>query len=297
MKQLCCICYNVVMNYNVANDIKFVSSLLNLSFSQLADELNVARSTVNRIVKEETYPSDLFIESFYSFAYKNKFRPLRLNELKVQFAFDKYKKILFHGAKSPIDGDIDLSHSRNNIDVGKGFYLGESFEQAASYVFASKKSSVYIFECSKLAELKIKEFDVSFEWMLMVSYFRGQLDKYSKSPLLNKIIKEVEDVDVVIAPIADNNMYEIMNQFARGYLTDLQATSALSMSSLGKQYVLKTNKACECINEVDRLYLCNLERDDIEENSKEKALVSMDKSKLVIEANRRNGRYVEELLK
>ena len=39
------------------------------------------------------------------------------------------KKLLFHGAKSVIDGDIDVHHGINNNDFGQGFYTGESYEQ------------------------------------------------------------------------------------------------------------------------------------------------------------------------
>ena len=103
--------------------------------------------------------------------------------------------------------------------------------------------------------------------------------------------------DIVIAPIADNNMYETMNRFARGEITDKQAIYALSASSLGKQHVLKTEKACKCVQMLDRLYLCKPERDDIENERKENATVAYDKAKLSIENYRRIGKYVEEILK
>lgn len=285
------------MKYKVAEDIKIVCTLLDITFSKLAEKLNVSRSTVLRIVKKETYPSDLFLESFYSFAYRNNVRPILLNSLKTQFAFDQYDKVLFHGAKSSIDGDIDLQHSRNDIDVGVGFYLGESYEQAASYIFSNKKASIYVFDARKLDALKIKEFSVSLEWMLMVSYYREYLKEYENSKIIKRIISEINSVDVVIAPIADNDMYETMSQFARGDITDLQAISALSASNLGKQHVLKSELACKNIVVVDRLYLCALEREAIESKRRESAQIAMDKASISIKSFRRQGKYVEELLK
>lgn len=297
LKRLCCMCYNVDMKYNVGKDIKIVSTILGLSLSQLAEELHVSRSTVTRIVNNATYPSDLFLENFYSFAYNNKIKPIRLNELKIRYANEKYDKILFHGARGVIEGRVDFQHSQRDIDVGTGFYLGESFEQASSYIFSHTKSSVYLFDTKMLSQLNIKEFDLSLEWMLMVCYYRGQIDEYKDSPLIKKIINEVEQNDVIIAPIADNNMYEIMNRFARGDITDLQATSALSASHLGKQHVLKTQRACYCISMVDRLYLCNEERQDIEKQRRQSAEMAKVESKRSIEELRRKGRYIEELLK
>lgn len=297
MKQLCCVCYNVDMKYDVTSDVKFISACIPISFSQLADSLNVARSTIMRIVYGEINPSIDFLERLYSFAYNNDYRTIDVNYLKVSFAYEYFEKILFHGTTSDIEGEIDLKHSRTDIDVGRGFYLGESYEQAASYIFGSKKSSVFMFDASKLDGLKVKEFDVSLEWMLMVSYYRGQLNEYKDSKMIRDIIDEVESVDVVIAPIADNNMYEIMNSFARGSITDVQASKALSASHLGKQYVLKSNKACKRVMPFERLYLCKLERERIEEKRKEASLKSKDESKKAIESLRRQGRYIEEILK
>ena len=284
------------MNYKIIDDIKTVCSLLHINHSALAENLGVARSTVMRIVKGETYPSDLFLSSFYSFAYQNSIHPLRLNELKIQFALDQYDKILFHGAKSAIEGDIDLIHSRKDIDVGVGFYMGESYEQASSYVFPYRHSSVYLLDTRELAGLRTKEFSVSLEWMLAVSHYRGYLQPYGQSPLIRELIAEVEGADVVIAPIADNDMYETMSRFARGEITDAQATSALSASHLGKQHVLKSELACRSVHPVERLYLCAPERQQIEAKRREAAQVALDKATLAIQTFRRQGKYIEEIL-
>ena len=285
------------MKYNIIKDIQVVCTLLKISYSKLAELLRVSRSTVSRIVKGETYPSDLFLEAFYSFAYKNNIRPLRINNLKTQFVVDKYDKVLFHGAKEEIVGGINLNHSRESIDVGVGFYLGESFEQASSYVFANKKSSVYLFDVRELEDLKVKEFTVSLDWMLMVSYYRGYIKQYDNSHYIRRLIEEVEDFDIIVAPIADNDMYETMSQFARGDITDLQAISALSASNLGKQHVLKSAIACQKVHPVERLYLCALEREDIEERRREAAQIALDKSTIAIQSLRRQGKYIEEILK
>lgn len=297
MKQLCCICYNVDMKYNVSEDIKIVCRILGISYSELAMELNVARSTITRIANNAVKPSEMLLESFYSYAYDNPNHPIYLNEMKINFAKEKYAEILFHGAKSEIDGDVDLEHSRKDIDVGTGFYLGESYEQASSYIFANSKSSIYLVDCHQLNTLKTKEIDVSLEWMLMVSYYRGQLEQYKFNPYIRKIIDEVEKYDVIIAPIADNNMYDIMTRFANGDITDEQAIHALSASHLGKQHVLKTVKACKSVKIINRLYLSKNERIDIEKERKEAATISFDNAKMAIENYRRVGKYIEEILK
>ena len=62
-KQLCCICYNVVVKYNISEDIRIVYKILDISFSKLADELNIARSMVLRIVKKRSLPNGSFFRT------------------------------------------------------------------------------------------------------------------------------------------------------------------------------------------------------------------------------------------
>ena len=281
------------MKYSVSKDIKIVLEALNISSAKLAEYLGVSRNTVRRVLKEIVYPSDLFIESFYSFVFE---KTININKLKIRYAEEQGQILLFHGTKDNIIEPIDLNHSRTNTDLGKGFYLGENYEQASSYIFYNNNSSVYLFDVSNLKNLKTFELDISFEWMILVCYYRGTIEQFKNSEIVQDIVQKIEQYDVIIAPIADNNMYEIMNQFARGDITDLQATNALSASHLGKQHVLKTQKACERIQMINRLYLCKKEREEIQKISTENALISLTESKQAIEKYRRQGKYIEELL-
>lgn len=284
------------MEYTIIEDINAVLKLLNLSISDLAESLDVSRSTIHRILNKKTKPSALFLESFYSFAYSNQIRKIDLNNLKIQFAKDMSGSILFHGAKNQIDGPVDLDHSRINLDFGPGFYLGESYEQASSYVCSNEKSSVYIFDTNGLKGLKVKTFDVNEEWMLLICYFRGQLEKYENKEKIVKLKESISGCDVIVAPIANNNMYDIMNRFVKGFITNEQAISALSASSLGKQVVLISKKACKRIKMVNRLYLSKIEKKDIIKINHDRALTMMDKATLSIQKYRRKGKYIEELL-
>lgn len=285
------------MEYSVSTDIKTVCAIKNRSASFLSNELGVARSTITRLINEETKPSDYFLELFYSYVYQSTELSYKLNDFKIRYALEKYTNVFFHGARKEIEGNVDLFHSRDDVDMGPGFYLGESYEQASAYIFGNKKSSVYLFSFNDFKDLKIKEFDVSQEWMLAVCYYRGRLEEYKNHPIIKSIIQSIEEADIVIAPIADNNMYEIMNQFARGDITDKQATMALCASHLGKQHVVKSNKACAQLMMVDRLYLCAKERNDIEKVRREKALMSTNEAQQIIQKHRREGLYIEELLK
>ena len=50
--------------------------------------------------------------------------------------------ILYHGTNVEFD-HIDLTRSKPNKDFGQGFYTGESYDQAISFVSGFDRSSVY----------------------------------------------------------------------------------------------------------------------------------------------------------
>ena len=137
---------------------------------------------------------------------------------------------------------ILVTGSRNNCDFGNGFYLGETYNQALSFVFENDKSSVYSFRCS-LDGLDICKFDCSMEWMLAICYHRGTLGPYSNSEKIKHIVDKINTADVIIAPIADNKMFYVMAQFTDGEINADVALHSLSASKLGFQYIFKTEKA------------------------------------------------------
>ena len=83
---------------------------------------------------------------------------------------------------------------------------------------------------------------------------------------MQKTIKEIENSDIIVAPIADNKMFQVLGAFADGEITTTQAYHSLSSSTLGKQYVLKTQKAIDQLKQFERLYLCKEEKKELFEN-------------------------------
>ena len=81
-------------------------------------------------------------------------------------------KLLFHGAKAEIDGEIDLHHGRQNNDFGQGFYTGESYEQAISFVSGFDNSSVYYLSFNDI-NLKCKRYEVNQKWMMTIAYYKS----------------------------------------------------------------------------------------------------------------------------
>ncbi len=66
-----------------------------------------------------------------------------------------------------------------------GFYTGESYEQAVSFVSGFDHSSVYYIRFDD-RDLKCRKCKVDQEWMLTIAYYRGALDEYKEYPTVSR---------------------------------------------------------------------------------------------------------------
>ena len=242
--------------YKIKEDIGFIIEAEKINALELSKATMISRTTLNTIDKRGS-ATDEVCEKFYAYIYKHNYR---INSVKEELTREKYGSVLFHGSKSGLS-DITVSGSRNNCDFGNGFYLGQTYSQALSFVCEYGKASVYSFQYS-MEGLKCVEFDCSLEWMIAICYFRGTIKKYARSEMVQKVIKKTEGADVIIAPIADNKMFYIMSQFAEGEINADAAIHSLSASRLGLQYIFKTDLALKNLIPIERYYLSVPERED-----------------------------------
>lgn len=281
--------------YLVGKDCLTIRKILGLSQTQLAEAIGVSFSSINRMENGKTCQSPATIESLYSFAFSNRQHPIRLNKLKTQFHLETHNNILFHGSRDGLIGKKSPNISERKIDFGHGLCCEESLDQAESFVCSRPKGSIYIISDEGGSDLKTISFDATEEWMLLVTYYRGELEKYKNSPKIVQLVQRVENADIIIAPIADNTMYTTMDQFASGALTDIQAEHALAASSLGKQHIYKTAKACAGLKILERLYVCKEEKEEFLSLRSKNADIARDKVLLSKEKYRREGKYIDEL--
>ena len=280
------------MDFNYIKDLKYAKEITELSDEEFAAKIGTNRMTYYRWTKAQSIPNKSSLEMVYSNLYSSNIRINKLKEELYKSSENANRKILYHGAKSEIVGDITVERSEDKKDFGKGFYVGETLLQSASFVSNYKNSSVYVIEFDKPV------FDVSKEWMVLISYFRGKIDEYKESKYLKELLKQVEGVDVIIAPIADNTMYEILDDFSNGGITDLQCLHALSANWLGKQYVFLNDKVIKSsLKIIDRLYVCEKEKEDYRTKREENTTIGKEKVKLAKRQYAGKGQYIEELLK
>lgn len=288
-------CYHMFMKtYDAARDLKRIRSFFEKSQSALGEELRLSKSNILRIENGQVFPRPATLEAIYSYSYG---QGLDLNKEKARF-YEEGKGgnvLLFHGARGEIIGEVDNKHSLPPNDFGNGFYLGTSLKQGATWVAASPSSSVYCFYFAPRGELRKKEFSVDREWMYAILYYRGAFQDKKIPAEVRKIVEEAEKLDYLIAPIADNKMYEILGDFMKGEITDEACLHALSMTDLGKQHVLKSEKAIASLRFVDRLYLCQEEkRNYLKVKAKEDG-ESLNKVRMSLLEYRRKGKFIDEL--
>ena len=283
------------MEFRVYEDIEVILTLLDMTIQEFANELGVSYSTVSRWKERGETVSPANLEKIYEYAFKKR---IRLNKIKEQLFREECLEnhaLLFHGAKTDISGHISVEKSRRNNDFGQGFYCGESLEQSAMFVSNYPHASLYMLDFDKtgMQELRL---GVEQDWMLMIAFFRGKLTAYENHPIIQRILNRLNGIDYVVAPIADNRMFQIIDSFIEGEITDVQCRHCLSATNLGNQYVFLTQRAADRIQILRKCYLASVEKEAYISIRSEDAEVSNDKVKIARKQYRGQGKYIEDIL-
>lgn len=285
------------MHFRVIQDIETVMGLLELPTEEFARNIGVSRATLNNWLTGKYEISGNNMAAFYEYAFKS---GVRLNKIKEQLyredTVSESDVLLFHGAKTEIVGELRIDCSKRNNDFGRGFYCGESLEQSAMFVSNFPDSSLYMLKFKRKG-LKCKNFGVTREWMLMIAYYRNRLGDFANSGIIKELADQNTGVDYIVAPIADNRMFEIIDSFIDGEITDVQCKHCLSATNLGNQYVLLSEKALNRIEILERCFLTRAEKEAYLGSRQETYEVNQDKVKIARKQYRGQGDYIEDILK
>lgn len=149
-------------------------------------------------------------------------------------------KVLFHGSKYGL-GKIDLGN-RSNTDFGSGLYLNDNKSRAEKWIHSYNSHRVYVFFLD-MSGLKVYRFKNSDLWLYYIAYNRNVI-KYKNLPReIQEEIKKINLNDIIVGPIADDSMFQSMNDFLHGSLSFEGLGYCLKYINLGTQYTLKTQKA------------------------------------------------------
>lgn len=279
-------------DYDFKGDILSYCEAKGIGLDEFCAFAGISRPALNEALKSNRGPEVL--EKSYTAIYRSGFL---LNKAKDELFHDEYGQdahLLYHGSKFGL-GEITLDKARANCDFGPGFYMSLSLASASSFAYSFKESSTYLFKLN-MDGCKVMTLDTNESWMLLVAHYRGFLEEYKDSPKLRHLIEEAEEQDVLIAPIADNKMFQILDDFANHLLTLDQAAFCLSVSRLGSQYVFRTKKAIESLTFLNRYYYTYDEREAYRKEGENHASLIDSKLYLAKRKYRNKGKYIDELL-
>lgn len=281
--------------FNIEECLYILESVADMDLSDLYDRLILTEADIEEINTNPENINPEIMEKVYNFCYNN---GLYINDiiwLDTKERIEDDSLLLSHGSRVNIKGNIRLDVSGDSNDFANGFYCGENLKQAGMFVSGEPESSLYIIEFEPIG-LDMKKFNVSTDWMLAVAYYRETIDEYKNSDRIQELIGEIESCDFIIAPIADNRMFQIIDAFTDNQITDVQCRHALSATNLGYQFVMKDKEAVANIKILKHLYLCSAEKNKYLTLGQEESNTSLNKALLAKKRFEGEGRYIRDIM-
>ena len=279
--------------------IKQIRTYLNISQTELAEQLNVTFTTVNRWENGRAVPNKLAQAQLYDLC-KAKSVPVydmtlsRIADAAKAVELEEGRVLLYHGSKSGINGSIQPI-SRKQCDFGSGFYMGTEPVQALTLICDFEKSKFYIVsvDMNELAQLDVPP---DIDWAMLVAFHRGKMEKIKDSSFYNKYRSMAEKKDLVIGSIANDRMFFVIDNFFVGTITDAALVNSLSALQLGRQYVAISQKACDAVRIEKEITISHLERLFLQEVSAENRTKGVSLANDICKNYRREGKFFDEIL-
>jgi len=151
---------------------------------------------------------------------------------------------LYHGSNMVVDKP-EIRKPTHTLDFGGGFYTTHNFEQAAEFakkvIFRAAKMAVPV----GLATVCEYEFDLqAAEKTLKILRFREPNLEWFNFVIKSRKTVLYDDVyDVIIGPVANDDVYETIRLFERGAYDVEEAIKRLKVKQLFSQTLLKTDAA------------------------------------------------------
>ena len=152
--------------------------------------------------------------------------------------------IIYHGSDTVVKKPKILQSNRL-LDFGIGFYTTSNREQAARWA-----EKVSIRNNTGVKYLSIYDFDIEkAQKELSIIKFKSGDEKWLDFITLNRRGKGIsEDYDIVIGPVADDNVYLTVKLFEVGVLDKEEALIRLKAEKLFNQILFHNEKALQfCI--------------------------------------------------
>lgn len=279
--------------------IKEIRSQLNMTQAEFAEALNTAFATINRWENGKAFPSQMAQDNLLKLCIENNIDVLSLIENKINMAIEKLnipndRMVLYHGSKSGIVGDI-MPKSRIQCDFGAGFYMGSIPRQPLTLVCGFPKAKFYIVSIPKNIK-NVMTFNDNLDWAMFIGLNRRKMDNVKGSAIYSKYSALSNGIDFMIGSIANDRMYQVLDDFYEGTITDAALVSCLSALNLGKQYVCITQAACKQVKIEAEITLSDFEKEYIKKISNDYRSEGLRLADEIYKKHRREGKYFDEII-
>ena len=142
--------------------------------------------------------------------------------------------IVYHGSGEMVEFP-EIRKTKYTKDFSWGFYCTNDYEQA--YRWAERRHKNGVINCYEYIEnpkLKIKKFDkMSDEWLDFIAECRSG---------------KLHDYDMVEGPMADDTIWNYVDDFARGLITRIAFWELVKFKYPTHQIVFCTEEALKCLS-------------------------------------------------
>lgn len=157
--------------------------------------------------------------------------------------------IVYHGSCFIVNEPRIINENRA-LDFGFGFYTTSNFDQAKKWAnivayrnnIESRYINKYFFDITNALKY------------LKILCFKEADEKWFDFVCVNRQKKYTGEYDIVIGPVADDQVYKVIVQFENGYIDKNEALKRLKTEKLCDQILFHTNKALRYLH-----YICSEE--------------------------------------
>ena len=152
----------------------------------------------------------------------------------------------YHGSDTIIDAPKILEPGRP-LDFGGGFYVTTSRDQAARWAAKVAYRNNTITPCVNRYLLDLD----NAKGMLSVLIFEAADEAWLDFICANRSGQSTKEYDLVMGPVADDNVYRVVVQYENGDIDKAAALKALRTEALCDQILFHTKRALSFLQYLD----------------------------------------------
>lgn len=177
------------------------------------------------------------------------------------------KMTIYHGSTEIVNSPL-YGKGKVYNDYGQGFYCTEEIELAKEWACTENKDGYVNRYTLDMRDLKIVDLSSDaytvLHWLAILMKFRivrlsSPLMKKGSSWVIEHFMPDILSADIIVGYRADDSYFSFARAFVNNEISIGQLARAMKLGKLGKQIVLKSEKAFERIQFQEAIYVDKLE--------------------------------------